>query len=106
MTNDPPEPNADTIHTPLGASIGGAIVVMLREHTPCDCPRCQLNVIKWAVRWCLHGNDIRLGLPALDALLVDLHKVRRILRQHHRFNTAMEGTMEGHATPDTDGRPN
>lgn len=106
MTSDPKTPSADDLHTPLGGSIGSANVAMLREHTPCSCVRCQLNVLRWAIRWSLHGEPIDAGLPALEELIHDMLVVRRLLRQHYRFNVAMGEQMKGAPTPDTDGRPN
>lgn len=107
MTDTPEtldEQNA--IHHALGASIGSAAVAMLFDHSSCNCVRCQLNVLRWATRWALHGNDMRDGLPAVEDLIRDLHTVRRLLRQQVRFNTAMGEHMQGAPLPPTEGKPN
>lgn len=59
-----------------GASLGAANVKMLREARVCSCLACQTHSLEGALRWAVHGEDLRDVEAALKDFAARVEQLR------------------------------
>jgi len=96
---DPLTEAKNAICQKVGYSIGGALVSMLREHSPCACVSCQYQAIAHLCDWTANGEDVRHSLPAVLALITALESLRDELGAVQAFGEALAAAG---VSPNTD----
>lgn len=93
----------------IGAHAGAWIVATLRENNLCDCLGYQLNAIEGALKWAVHGEDVRKVKLGLECFVPEVTDMQADVAAQVAFAETIEAIEAAGGPihhPDTGGRAN